>query len=124
MRPSLFHCGKPLQLKTGKDIYPHIPRLATRYYYQCSVCGAYVGCHPNTKDILGTPAGPALRKLRQKVHAVFDQHHECGAMTRSEAYAALARQMNRDEVHIAWFDEADCHRALELLRWWSVMEAA
>lgn len=62
-------------------------------------------------------ATAALRALRMRVHERFDPLWQSGAMTRHEAYAWLATelQMHVRGCHVSYFDEAQCHRAIEAL---------
>lgn len=40
--------------------------------YYCESCGAYVGCHNNSKNPLGTMANRETREWRMKAHKSFD----------------------------------------------------
>ena len=57
--------------------------------YWCKNCDAYVGCHNNTKNPLGTMANKELRKLRIECHNLFDKLWKGGEMTRKQAYKYL-----------------------------------
>lgn len=72
MNPICPYCSKVSKKVTGKEIYPHLPRLHEKIYYQCKPCGAYVGCHPGTERALGDPANKELRTARVNAHSVFD----------------------------------------------------
>ena len=66
--PTCPACAVPARLTTGAEVYPHRPNLHGKAIWKCDGCGAYVGCHPNTTEPLGTPAGPELRAARMKLH--------------------------------------------------------
>ena len=73
----------------------------------CVPCNAYVGCHKNTKEPLGTIANAYLRGLRRDCHRVFDPIWKSGRMTRKDAYDYYSKKYNRD-FHIATMDEEQC----------------
>ncbi|MCY1246148.1 zinc-finger-containing domain protein [compost metagenome] len=77
----------------------------------CTGCDSYVGLHPFTGIPLGTLATPEMRRARSAAKDAFNPLWQDGAMTRSEAYAWLARALGIADVeqcHIAWFDVAQC----------------
>jgi hypothetical protein len=39
------YCNGRAALLTGRDIYPHRGDLASKPFYVCRPCGAWVGCH-------------------------------------------------------------------------------
>ena len=122
-------CDSAARLTSGAEIYPHRPDLAKNPIWCCPVCPqTYVGCHPETTDALGTPAGPALRRARMDVHAVLDRlwrkpkgpmprggHH---LVPRKTAYAYLSWALGLDghEAHVGLFDLARCAAAIEALK--------
>ncbi len=67
--------------------------------YWCKECDAYVGCHQNSQQPLGTMANKHLRTLRRKAHAHVDPLWKDGHMTRKEMYASLKKIFGY-EVHI------------------------
>lgn len=90
--------------------------------WRCPVdgCDARVGVHKDSARFapLGTLARAPLRALRHEVHEAFDPLWRRGMRprfhSRSEAYAWLARQLDRPvaRTHIGEFDEELCHAAL------------
>lgn len=78
--------------------------------YYCKDCDAYVGCHNNTKDPLGTMANKELRQLRVAAHKEFDEFWKSGYMKRWEAYRYLQNLMalKEDEAHIGKFTKEQC----------------
>lgn len=88
--------------------------------YLCHHCGAYVGVHKVGREPhmqpLGFPAGPGLRALRKRVHALLDPYWKEGKYKRGTVYARLAKAMNLhpDNCHVAMFDEEQCLEAIRL----------
>ncbi len=66
--PTCPACNAIARLASGAEIYSHRADLAAKPVWKCDDCGAYVGCHPDTTEPLGTPAGPELRLARMKLH--------------------------------------------------------
>jgi hypothetical protein len=89
--------------------------------WECpGTCGAYVGCHPDTTDPLGSLADYRLRQARMKAHALFDPMWEakmardgCSkTVARRAGYAWLAEQLGipKEDCHISWMDVAMCEK--------------
>ena len=120
--PICPYCGAPSQLTTGAHVYPHRPDLASKRFYECRPCGAYVGCHPGTERPLGRLANAELRRWKQRVHSVFDPFWKLDRRShaRSLAYARLARDMGipREECHTGMFDIDRCRHALAVMQTW------
>lgn len=57
----------------------------------------------------------AVKLARIRAHEEFDKLWKRGYMSRGKAYAWLARELGRDEVHMAWMDEDECARVVELV---------
>lgn len=122
-----LYCEKPAKLVGGMMIYPHRPDLATKNFYECRPCGAYVGCHPGTAAPLGRLADAALRAAKQRVHAAFDPYWKgTKNRTRGNCYKRLARDMGIefDACHVGMFDLAMCERALSVIRTWGTPPTA
>lgn len=118
------YCKQPARLTNGSVIYPHRKDLAKKKFWLCSICSAYCGCHPGTKQPLGTPANRGLRSLRSQVHLAFDplwQHRNVEraerAKIRKAAYELFAQWMGmtEQECHIGLFSEEQCKKALSVL---------
>lgn len=73
------------------------------YVYFCSSCQAAVGCHPGTRIPLGRMADKKTRQLRARAHTHFDPLWKSGAMSRTEAYRLLSRNLNipAEQCHIS-----------------------
>lgn len=91
-------CKAPAQWVENKAIYG---RNYGRSYmvWLCVPCDAYVGCHNNTRNPLGTMANAETRQWRQKAHAVFDPVWKTGFLKRKKAYDLLSKKLGY-EVHI------------------------
>ena len=111
-------CSRQVELTTGDEVYPHRPDLHNKWFYVCRPCWAYVGCHPGTKDALGTVANAALRTARHEAHVEFDRLWKSGKMSRKAAYRKLSRHMglSKDETHIGMFDLAQCRSVVDFAR--------
>lgn len=81
--------------------------------YFCKDCDAYVGCHNNTKNPLGTMANAELREWRKKAHAHIDPLWKTGRLGRGEMYMWLKEKLGR-EIHIGESDIETCKQILEL----------
>lgn len=109
------YCGKPAELVTGDEIYPHRPDLSRLRFWRCEPCDAHVGCHRGTTRPLGRLANAELRRAKMAAHAAFDPLWKSGRMSRSEAYAWLADRLGieADVCHIGMFDVAMCELVCE-----------
>jgi hypothetical protein len=86
--------------------------------YRCTAdgCRGSHGAHPDGTP-LGTPADAATKRARAAAHADFDRIWEHGVMSRSGAYAWLARELGGGcPVHIGSLDAAGCARASDAVR--------
>ena len=122
-------CGSAARLTSGAEIYPHRPDLAKKPIWCCPVCPqTHVGCHPDTTDPLGTPAGPALRRARMDVHAVLDRlwrkpkgpepkgGHRLVPRKTVYSYLSWALGLDGREAHVGLFDLARCASAIDALK--------
>ena len=107
-----------------------------RYYgkvWVCSnypSCDAYVGCHGDSDDPLGTLANRQLRELRKAAHAQFDELWKSGRIlviyqrfmpgvnARRRAYTWLAEQMflTLEETHFAMMDKPQIEKAIRIIK--------
>lgn len=64
--------------------------------------------------------GSDLAKLRVEAHKSLDVHWQFGPMTRSDAYARLAKEMKMrpSNCHIGMFNEKQCRTVIELCGKW------
>lgn len=113
------YCGKPTQLASGSEVYPHLSRLYSNWYFLCCDCSAYVGCHKDTKIPFGTPANAELRLLRTQAHKAFDPLWKTGLFkSRRLAYKQLAEYLKipLKECHIGLFDNYLCNKVLDFAK--------
>lgn len=127
LSPVCPYCGQQAKLVSGDVIYPHRPDLASKNFWECRPCDAYVGCHEAGKGYgdgtrpMGRLANAALRAAKRGVHLVFDplwREAEHRGRARTEAYARLAAEMGLpiEQCHIGEFDLEQCARAKEIAR--------
>ena len=81
--------------------------------YWCKDCDAYVGCHNNTKEPLGTMANKELRQWRMKVHAKIDPLWKSGKFTRKEVYKKISEIIGK-RYHTGGSDIEQCKQVLLL----------
>lgn len=100
--PTCPYCGASAELVDGTVIYPHREDLATKRFWDCRRCDAYVGCHDGTAKPLGRLANKELRGMKMQAHGAFDPLWRSGEMGRQEAYAWLAEALGipPEECHI------------------------
>lgn len=108
------YCGKEAIWCENKTIYGK--NYGDSYMcYLCKDCDAYVGCHKNTTESLGTMANKELRELRVHCHLEFDKFWKSGYLKRREAYKYLAEIMGMGEAHIGGFSIQECLKLLKKL---------
>lgn len=122
--PTCPYCGAPAEfmassapLYNGRDFGPA---------WACKPCGAWVGCHPNSKKPLGRLADKKLRRAKMEAHAAFDPMWRrkmakdgCSKKhARGRGYRWLANQLGLtvEQTHIGMFDIATCERVVEVCR--------
>lgn len=117
-------CGKIAELVDGEAVYPHRPDLKAKNFYRCN-CGAQVGCHPDTLEPLGPPAGAATRKARSRAHAHFDPlYKEVGRLKpeggnpRKRGYKWLSGKLGIpfDQCHIGMMSEAVADQVVKICK--------
>ncbi|EMI4895460.1 zinc-finger-containing protein [Pseudomonas aeruginosa] len=108
------HCGGLVRLVSNRVIYGR-EYGDWPYAYACTGtgCGAYVGLHPDTDVPLGTLADKPLRDARNRCKRPFERIWRDKLMTRSQAYAWLAAELQimPPECHFGLFDVDRCERA-------------
>ncbi len=118
------YCTAPARLVRGTEIYPARADLADRRFWRCDPCDAHVGLHRDGRP-LGRLAGPELRRLRQRLHRLFDPHWMRGprhrwSPLRKRAYRRLAEALGIavEDCHVGHFDEARCRQGIEAVLGW------
>ena len=84
--------------------------------YMCYLCecGAYVGCHNNTKKPLGTLANKQLQELRAKVHKKIDPYWQNGIISREDLYCKLSNYLKFTKYHTGLADIDTCLKILKI----------
>lgn len=98
--------------------------------YACLPCKAWVGCHRRTdgqpgSHPLGRLATAELRKLKVRVHGLFDPIWRSAMKkrdwdqkrARGAAYGWLAKELgiDRKHCHVSKFDEEMCRQAIQMM---------
>ncbi len=108
------YCDDPAELVSGKVIYPHRADLWSMSFWRCVPCGAYVGCHGESKRPLGRLANLKLRIAKKQAHAAFDPLWKERGMSRHRAYQWLSDKLGIEssECHIGMFDVETCEKVI------------
>ena len=105
------YCKKEAKWCDNKEVYGR--RYGKSYMcYWCKDCDAYVGCHQNTRNPLGTMANKELREWRMKAHAVIDPLWKSGGKSRKEVYKELDKLFGF-KVHIGSADKELCQKIIK-----------
>lgn len=104
-------CGEEAQWVENSVIYGRNYGKSYMIWF-CTKCGAYVGCHNNTKKPKGTFADKELRRWRMKAHNVIDPLWKNGHMERKTVYRKLRHIFGR-EFHIGESTVEDCKKLIE-----------
>lgn len=115
------YCGNDAEWVENKEIYG---KNYGRSYmvWLCRDCDAYVGCHNNTREPLGTLADKGLRELRKTAKNAFINEKMDGdwknKKLKGKAYAWLRKELNlsRDEAHFGMFDKDRCRKVIEIIK--------
>jgi len=108
------YCNKTPRWVDNTEIYGK--RYGKSYMmYWCKPCDAYVGCHNNTKEALGTLANKELREWRKKAHAAFDPLWKSNKIERWWAYHKLDTYFGK-EMHIGETDIETCKQIIEWVK--------
>lgn len=100
------YCQGPIQIHHHTEIYRQTYG-EWPWVYGCLPCDAHVGMHPFTAIPLGTIANRGLRNVRKACKQPFELLWQHKRMTRTDAYAALAKHLGIEaaECHFGLFDE-------------------
>lgn len=110
------YCGSKVILQDSIIIYR---KQSYGLVYTCEKyprCDAYVSCHKGTKKPLGTLANAELRSIRNLGHATFDRIWKEKILTRTQAYAWLAKRLGLkvEQTHFAMFDKETALKAIDI----------
>ena len=105
------YCGKEAKWCENKEIYGE--NLGKSYMcYLCKDCDAYVGCHKNTREPLGTLANKELREWRIRTHRAIDRYWTSNICTRKRIYSIL-KNIFKKEVHVGESDIEMCKKIIK-----------
>jgi hypothetical protein len=112
------YCGRATELHSRATLFPDRPDIPDRLFWVCWPCEAWVGCHGNTDEPLGTVADASLREARTSAHEAFDPIWKGGPMSRPEAYAWLSRAtgISHEKCHIGMMNLDECSRVKQLVQ--------
>ena len=85
--------------------------------WYCEECGASIGVHMGTDVPLGIPASKDLGRKRIEVHREIDRLIDSG-LSKQSIYKILQSKMKLKEntTHTGMFTNAQCEKALEILK--------
>lgn len=108
------YCNKPAVWCENKEKYG---RNYWKSYmcYLCKDCDAYVGCHNNTREPLGTMANDELRRWRIRTHEFIDPIWKENKMERREVYQLLEKHFWKP-IHTWESDIEMCQKIIEFLK--------
>jgi hypothetical protein len=106
------YCGKKAVWCENKEIYGKNYGKSYMVYY-CKPCDAYVGCHNNTKEPLGTMANRETREARMRVHHLIDRFWKTGGYSRGFIYKVISYHTGK-QFHTGDCDIAECEKILAL----------
>ena len=120
-RVRCLYCGSKCLLCCSSLVYYGSKRFG--HVWICPNCEepTYVGADNQTLAPLGHPANASLRKLRSKVHKLFDPLWDTGKpkswKRRMKKYVELGKLMGlpRELCHIAMMNENQCLKAIEII---------
>ncbi len=108
------YCNKEAKWCENKEKYGRNYGKSYMCYY-CKDCDAYVGCHNNTREPLGTMANKELQQWRIKVHNKIDPIWRSGRMLRHEVYNHITQVLKLDKkYHTGEADIELCKKVLEI----------
>lgn len=107
------YCGEKAKWCENKVVYGKNLGESHMIYY-CKNCDAYVGCHKNSRNALGSMANKELRVLRRKCHLLIDPYWKKKKIERNKLYELLSDWWG-DEFHVAWLREKECQFVLKNL---------
>lgn len=114
------YCNQPCEWVENKEIYGR--NYGNSYMiWLCKPCGAYVGCHNNSKKSLGRVANKELRDLRKRSKELFISRYlrkwTCANHIKETMYKRLAEEIKIpvSQCHFGMFNESQCMSVINLL---------
>lgn len=105
-------CGHPAEWVKNSEVYGGKIYGKSYMIWLCRNCGAFVGCHENTRNPLGTFADKELRQARMKVHAVIDPLWKSKKYARKTVYLRLKEAFG-EEIHVGESDKQRCEEIIK-----------
>lgn len=106
------YCGKQARWCENKEKYGR--NYGKSYMCYLCECGAYVGCHNNTRTPLGSLANEELQQLRHQVHLKIDPYWQTGKISRDELYEKLSKKLGFKRYHTGRTNIEMCKNILKL----------
>ena len=111
------YCNKEAEWVENKEVYGKNYGRSFMIWL-CKSCDAYVGCHNNTKEPLGTIANKELREYRKKAKEMFINKRLNGnwrnKKLRTDGYVFLKELFNKD-FHFGESTIDDCKLVINSL---------
>lgn len=91
--------------------------MSLNFFYKCTKCDSYVGCHKGTKKPLGILANKEERELRMECHRLFDGIWKQD-LKRKYRYFYLAERLgiDKNDCHISCFSKKRVLKAIKLMK--------
>ena len=121
--PICPYCKTKAQWVSHSEIYNgKVFNEKAHMIWLCKPCDAYVGCHQNTKQPLGTIVNAATRRARKLTKEAFIKNYlrgnwNCKPVMKNMAYETLAERMgiSKKKCHFAMFDIETCRKAWKVI---------
>lgn len=109
-------CGGKVELVENRVMYGINLGWPWIWLCQTSVCRAYVGCHANTYQPLGTLADRQTRAARKAAYAALHAYCDKSGMPYADAkgWVAIQLQLPESRSGIGWLSIAQCQRLITL----------
>lgn len=105
------YCDYEAEWVENKEVYGR--NYGNSYMiWLCRNCGAYVGCHQNSRTPKGTFANVELRAARKAAHNAIDPLWKSGKYKRKTVYLRLKDAFGK-EIHVGESDEKQCYEIIE-----------
>ena len=111
------NCEKEVEgiLVDGKAVYTHRKDLYSKNFYKCSICGGFVGCHPNTTKPLGCIPTDELKEWRKKLHYKMDKLWKSNKIDRKDLYKRISEHIGYTYHNAETRSVAECVKVLNFV---------
>lgn len=109
------YCNQEAQWVENKAIYRKNYGKSYMIWW-CKPCDAYVGCHNNTKDALGSLANKELRELRKEAKQLWIVKNNIdwqNSTSKKNGYRELRKQLGYD-FHFGESTLEECKQIIKL----------